>query len=183
MKGLGKALVGGLVGAIFGFLISPKRAQQVRDALFGSSSGVSLEQPVRVAIPPAFQAAPMYPETRAPSLPLPAPASPVVVEEEPEPENEPETAELGGTAEVESMMPFLVPAEPPTDDPGPSASETSPFIPGRTMEANVLAALVGSSLTLVPPAEQESAGEEPLPVEEDAAESVFRAGAEGAAAG
>ena len=82
MKGLGKMFVGGLLGAIFGFLISPKRAQKVRDALFGGRSGVGLEPPVRVAIPPAFQAAPSYPETRAPSLPLPAPASPVVVEVE-----------------------------------------------------------------------------------------------------
>src|SRR5665811_1622282 len=35
MRGLGKFLFGGLLGAIFGFLVSPKRAQHVRDALFG----------------------------------------------------------------------------------------------------------------------------------------------------
>jgi hypothetical protein len=40
MWGLGKFLVGGLLGAIFGFLVSPKQAQRVRDALLGQSAAV-----------------------------------------------------------------------------------------------------------------------------------------------
>ena len=34
MKSVGKYVIGGLVGAVVGFLIAPKRAQLVRDALF-----------------------------------------------------------------------------------------------------------------------------------------------------
>ena len=40
MWGLGKFLVGGLLGAIFGFLVSPKQAQRVRDALLSQSAAV-----------------------------------------------------------------------------------------------------------------------------------------------
>ncbi len=40
MWGLGKFLFGGLLGAIFGFLVSPKQAQRVRDALLGQSAAV-----------------------------------------------------------------------------------------------------------------------------------------------
>lgn len=173
MKGFGKFFVGGLLGAIFGFLISPKRAQKVRDALLGRSPGVSLEQPVRVAIPPAFRATPAYLDTDASSPPLPAvpPASFVVVEEGSEPELEPETDDLAATAESESTLTSLAPAESPTAEPGlPALETTSSFTPGRTMEANVLAALVGPSLTLVPPAAEEPADEEPILVEEKAAE-------------
>lgn len=35
MKSVGKYLVGGVIGALVGFLIAPRRAQLVRDALFG----------------------------------------------------------------------------------------------------------------------------------------------------
>ena len=40
MWGLGKFVVGGLLGAIFGFLVSPKQAQRVRDALLSQSATV-----------------------------------------------------------------------------------------------------------------------------------------------
>ena len=137
MKGLGKFFVGGLLGAIFGFLISPKRAQKVRDALLSRSPGINLERPVRVAIPPAFQAAPAYRETDtpAPSAPATPPAS-------------------CAAAESPTVEPELPPLE-----------VTSSFTPGRTMEANVMAALVGPSLTLVPDVEPEPAPAAPPQVE------------------
>jgi hypothetical protein len=94
MKGLGKYLVGGILGAIFGFLVSPRRAQKIRDALFGKGLDSGYEGPVRVAIPPVAASAPVRAsiEVEAPSppaiaeapmpatAPVPAPATEAIVE-------------------------------------------------------------------------------------------------------
>ena len=58
MKGLWKFFFGGLIGAMFGFLVSPKRGQRVRDALMSKdryTSEVTTEvvAPIGLAAPPA----------------------------------------------------------------------------------------------------------------------------------
>ncbi|GAB4249630.1 MAG: hypothetical protein Kow00122_07120 [Thermoleophilia bacterium] len=65
MRGLGKFLFGGLLGAIFGFLVSPKRAQRVRDALLGKDlpleSRVGLEPVSAPQIGGPGEAEPRFP--------------------------------------------------------------------------------------------------------------------------
>lgn len=89
MKGLGKFLFGGLLGAAFGYLVSPTTgAQRLRDILLGRD-GVHAIAPAPPAATPSLHAAVVPVATFPPSVdpePEPEPA----VEPEPEPALEPE---------------------------------------------------------------------------------------------
>jgi len=87
MRGLAKFLFGGILGAIFGFLVSPKRGQQVREALFPPAK------------PHPVQLAPAPPE----------PVSPVAAVNEPEPIAEPAA---WAEPEVSSALQPEAPAAP-----------------------------------------------------------------------
>ncbi|MCJ7795331.1 MAG: hypothetical protein MUQ56_00935, partial [Thermoleophilia bacterium] len=96
MKGFGKFLFGGLLGAVFGFLVSPTRARRVRDALLGKNGVRAVAPPPRVATPSLY--APAVPTAAFPP-PVSVEAEPIAepeimpepeAEAEPEPEAEPE---------------------------------------------------------------------------------------------
>lgn len=92
MKGLQKFLFGGFIGAIVGFLIAPKRAQQVRDALFSRESKGSLPQSFLKALttgPSPSQEAPL--PLAAPVVPAYAPEPPALAPS-PAPAQQPEPA-------------------------------------------------------------------------------------------
>lgn len=86
MKGFGKFLFGGLLGAAIGYLASPKRAQRVRDALLGKDGVRGLAPPPQAATPSLY-APPVAEEAFPP--PVSVEAEPIVAEApvfvEPEP--------------------------------------------------------------------------------------------------
>src|SRR5680860_318649 len=58
MGGYGKFFFGGLLGALFGFLVSPKRAQNVREALLGGARQQMGQASTRLLEPPTPQPEP-----------------------------------------------------------------------------------------------------------------------------
>ena len=75
MKGLGKILFGGLLGAVFGYFASPTRARRVHDALLGKKALRGVAPSPRAAAPSLY----------APPVPTAAFPPPVSVEVEPSP--------------------------------------------------------------------------------------------------
>lgn len=101
MRGLYKYLVGGLVGAAFGFLVAPKRAQKVREALLGCESTPSLSAETPRSLPPAMFTPPAEspPAGAAATLELSEPSEPIA---EPAPLLEATLVEAPGTMAEES---------------------------------------------------------------------------------
>ncbi len=133
MKGLGKFFFGGLLGALFGFLVSPKRGQRVRDALLGDSTESApdfprlteasspdlLAEPASMLFEPPPAPEPAYEAPPAPAPPPPAhesayePEPPPAYEPEPAPESEPEpVAAYEAVTEPEAPPEYAVPDEP-----------------------------------------------------------------------
>lgn len=106
MGGLAKFFFGGFVGAIFGFLVSPKRAQKVRDALFAPEHGPAANEDRRLGA-----------ASRAPDLALPAASVSRPLGEVPRPrriEQEPE-----------------IPAHPPVPPAPPESPAARPYPPSE----------------------------------------------------
>jgi hypothetical protein len=149
MGGIVKFLAGGFVGAVVGFLISPKRAQKVREALFSADSrealpGLSPGTPAITAVeeampPPAAETSqadfPPVSEASAPEPSAPAGGPGLEVDRPPLPPVPPAPPEppigaplwrdsaLGEVAEAGAIT-----AEPGTPEPEPAAYEAEPSV-------------------------------------------------------
>lgn len=161
MKGFWKFVLGGLLGAAFGFFLAPKHAQRVRDALTGAggpAAGALLDRPAAPSLyePVAFEPVPPVVDVVEPE-PVAEPAEPVAEVAKPEPEPEP-----AAVVEPESV------AEPkPEPVGGPITEEVS--------------APNAFEITAVLPVETDAWASEDEPTLEEEQPSVIGAGEEAAA--
>lgn len=133
MKGFGKFVLGGLLGAAFGFFLAPKHAQRVRDALTGAGGATAGALLYRPAAPSLY--APAASEPVPPPVvdvvepePVAEPAAVAVVELEPEPAA---VVKPEPVAEPEPEPELVV--EPVTEElSAPSASEIAAVLPVET---------------------------------------------------
>lgn len=137
MKSVGKYLVGGAIGALVGFLIAPRRAQLVRDALFGRHE--EMRGFTHKGAQPAARMVATTPSLTVPAGAPVAEAPPQVVTAEPA------VAELEAE-EAGVEAPEAVPVEPavagePATEPvaeRPSVFWVEPSPPSRSMADAVI---------------------------------------------
>lgn len=187
MKGLYKYLVGGLVGAVFGFLVAPKRAQKVRDALLGHESTPALPEQLLRSLPPAMFTPPAaatedslaVPEAQAPV------DAPLVAKAAPEPEqlsgataweaaahDEAEALPSTCLPEEAGLMEGIEPASQPL--PWPEVDQADTALPGEIQD--VAASFVPGVLEPEPISEAAIEVElEPAPLSEAAADAEVTA--------
>ncbi len=130
MKGLGKFLFGGVLGALFGFLVSPKRAQRVRDALLTREEAREAASTAAVGALPesTAAAAAVAPPQLVPVEPSPQAFSPAPPPVEASPAAfVPEPAERGWVAESAPVVEEPPAVEEPQVVEEPPAVELAPL--------------------------------------------------------